>query len=311
MPARYPLVVSFQTVREVDPTAFAAERQHVERIERAASERTGHAALGDAVWRDLDSPQADSALFFAGDTAVAHIARSDNFSPRHWAVAFTATATDHAIQTPLIDAALRHVGAHGGGRIVYWVLGASDGDDRALTRLGFHPDRELHEMRVPLPLVQQPKLPAGVSVRTFEPGRDEAAWLTVNNRAFQNHDEQGDWIEDTLHRRMREPWFDPTIFFLAFDADGLAGFNWMKIDANERGEQLGEIFVIGVDPRFQGGGLGRALAIIGLDAAAERGVATGSLFVAAENAAAHHLYESLGFSVYRVDRAYETEIEAS
>jgi mycothiol synthase len=225
-------------------------------------------------------------------------------------VGFTSVADDKASQVALLQAVLHHVGTHGGGRVVYWLLDASD-DEQALTRLGFRADRELHEMHVPLPLAQQPKLPTGVSVRTFEPGRDEAAWLAVNNRAFANHDEQGGWIEETLRRRMNESWFDSTIFFLASDVDGLVGFNWMKIHTNERGDQLGEIFVIGVDPRFQGGGLGRALAIIGLDAAADRGVHTGSLFVAAENAGAHHLYESLGFTVHRVDRAYETEIVAS
>jgi mycothiol synthase len=295
----------------VGPAAFAQQRARVERIDGAAATRVGHPALGDAVWRDLDAPQTDSALFFADNVAVAHIARSDNFSPRHWAVGYSSTTTDDTTEATLLEAALQHVGAHGGGRVVFWVLGASDRDDRVLTRLGFHADRELHEMRVPLPLTQQPKLPTGVSVRSFEPGRDEAAWLEVNNRAFATHEEQGDWIEETLRRRMREPWFDPTVFFLAFDAEGLAGFNWMKISTNERSEQLGEIFVIGVDPRFQSGGLGRALAIIGLDAVAERGITTGSLFVAADNAAAHHLYDSLGFTVHRVDRAYETEVVPS
>jgi mycothiol synthase len=295
----------------VGPAAFAEQRARVERIEEAATARAGHPALGDAVWRDLDAPQPDSALFFADETALAHIARNDNFSPRHWAVGYSSATDDDATQTALVQAALVHVGAHGGGRVVFWVLGASHRDDRVLTQLGFHADRELHEMRVPLPLGQQPKLPAEVTVRPFEPGRDEAAWLAVNNRAFANHEEQGDWIEETLHRRMHESWFDPSVFFLAFDSDGLAGFNWMKIHTNERGEQLGEIFVIGVDPRFQGGGLGRALAIIGLDGVADRGVTTGSLFVAAENAGAHHLYESLGFTVHRVDRAYETEVAPS
>src|SRR4029078_10806166 len=132
-------------------------------------------------------------------------------------------------------------------------------------------------------------------VRTFEPGRDERAWLDVNNRAFANHAEQGGWIEETLHRRIEEPWFDPKLFFLAFDAKGLAGFNWLKIhDAHGRDPRLGEIFVIGTDHRAQGSALGRALAIIGLDGAHERGVDTGSLCVAAENKGAIHLYRSLG-----------------
>lgn len=310
MGARYPLVVSPSVVSEIAPSAFASQRERVGRIDRAATARTGHEALGDAVWRDLDGPQTDSALFFVDNHAVAHVARSDNFSPRHWVVGFANADADDTARTALLRAARQHVADHGGGRLVYWLLGASAGDDAALAESGFVPDRELHEMRVPLPLTTEAKLPAGVAVRAFEPARDEAAWLVVNNRAFANHAEQGGWIEDTLHRRMREPWFDPSIFFLAFEGAELAGYNWMKIHTNERAEQLGEIFVIGVDPGFQRGGLGRALAIIGLDAVAARGVSTGSLFVAADNAGAHHLYESLGFTVHRVDRAYEAEVTA-
>ena len=72
-----------------------------------------------------------------------------------------------------------------------------------------------------------------------------------------------------------------------------------------------QIFVIGIDPRMQGSGLGRALAIEGLHRVHERGVTTGSLFVAAENTGALKLYESLGFAVHRIDRAYECEVAAA
>ena len=66
--------------------------------------------------------------------------------------------------------------------------------------------------------------------------------------------------------------------------------------------------MIGVDPRMQGSGLGRALAIAGLDAVHERGVETASLFCAADNTPALALYRSLGFDVHRVDRAYDGEV---
>jgi mycothiol synthase len=296
----------------VGPAEFGTLHARVAAIDRAAEAADGFPSLNEAVWRDLDGPGTASAGFFVDDIAYAHVARSDNFSPHHWALGAT-IAPDarpggrarHAV----LRAALDHVAARGGGRVVYWVLGAVDGDDAALAELGLYPDRSLYEMRVPLPLEERPKLPAGYDVRTFEPGRDEDAWLEVNNRAFANHAEQGGWIRETLQRRMNEQWFDPTLFFLAFDAQGLAGFNWIKIhDAHARDPRLGEIFVIGIDPRAQGSGLGRALAIVGLDAAHDRGTDTGSLFVAAENEGARHLYRSLGFTVHRTDRAYEADV---
>ena len=71
--------------------------------------------------------------------------------------------------------------------------------------------------------------PHRVAVRAFEVGRDEAAWLTVNNAAFSWHGEQGDWNLATLQSRISEPWFDPAGFLL-HERDGrLAGFCWTKV----------------------------------------------------------------------------------
>lgn len=296
-------------VRAVAPGQFDEIRDTVARIEKAATANGNHPSLNEAVWRDLDVAPPDSAGFLFDDSAYAHIARSDNFAPRHWALGVS--GGDEDARRMLVTAAIDHVRAHGGGRVVWWLLGATGSDDAELASLGFRADRDLFEMHVPLPLDAQPKWPPGIDVRAFEPGRDERAWLVVNNRAFANHAEQGGWVEETLARRMREPWFDPSLFLLAFDGEGLAGFNWMKIhEAHERAPRLGEIFVVGVDPRMQGTGLGRALAVAGLQKVYERGVTTGSLFVAGENTGARTLYESLGFTVHRVDRAYECEVEA-
>jgi mycothiol synthase len=148
-----------------------------------------------------------------------------------------------------------------------------------------------------------------VEVRPFAPGEDDDAWLAVNNRAFAGHPEQGGWTTSTLARRRSEPWFDPEGFLLAFDADGLAGFCWTKIHPATDGEpELGEIFVIGVDPSRKRSGLGRALVVAGLASLADRGVRTGMLFVDGDNAPALRLYESLGFTTHRRDRAYERAV---
>jgi mycothiol synthase len=286
----------------------------VARLDEAARAADGVPALNEAVWRDLEQPAPDSAGVLVDGVAYAHVARNDNFSPRHWTVGLVVApgSRDPEVVRSVLDTAVQHIARNGGGRAVCWVLDAQPIDDDRMAASGFAPARDLYEMRVPLPVTEEPRWPDGVVVRDFEPGRDEAAWLEVNNRAFRNHPEQGGWIEETLRRRMREPWFDPSLFLLAFDEQGLAGFDWCKIhEGHGREPALGEIFVIGVDPRRAGTGLGRPLALAGLARMHGRGIGTGMLFCAADNAPALRLYRSLGFTVHRVDRAYEREVPAA
>lgn len=301
-------------VTAVPPDGMSSILPAVRSLEAAARATDGHANLGAAVWRDLDDPGLDSAGFLAPRRAYAHVARSDSFEAPHWVLGIVVhpDARDGATVDELLEAATAHVAEHGGGQVVLWVAGAHPRDDDSLGRVGFDATREVYEMRVGLPLGEVPRWPPGTTVRPFEPGRDEAAWLAVNNRAFRNHPEQGGWIEATLARRMSEPWFDPALFLLAFDESGLAGFDWLKVhDAYGDDPALGEIFVIGVDPRVHGTGLGRALAVAGLGAVAARGITTGMLYCAADNAPALRLYHRIGFAVHRVDRAYERLVGAS
>ncbi len=107
----------------------------------------------------------------------------------------------------------------------------------------------------------------------------------------------------TLAARVVADWFEPDGFLL-HERDGrLAGFCWTKIH-RDVDPPVGEIYVIGVDPDAQGGGLGRALTLAGLHSIARRGVHTGMLFVDADNTAAVTLYERLGFVVRRRDLAF-------
>jgi len=166
---------------------------------------------------------------------------------------------------------------------------------------GFDRFRALWQMRRSLrePL-DQPVLPAGRTLRTFVPGRDEDDWLSLNGRAFAKHPEQGGWTRHDLELREQEPWFDPAGFFIAERDGQMAGFHWTKV----HGPDLGEVYVVGVDPAEQGSGLGRALTLAGLRHLQDLGVAQAMLYVDEDNVPAIRMYEALGFTRARVDAMY-------
>lgn len=210
--------------------------------------------------------------------------------------------------------------AETGKRLRIWAHGGHAAARHLAQVLGMALFRELRQMRRPLTDhdLPEPVLPPDVRVRTFVPGEDDAEWLAVNAEAFSHHPEQGSLTQRDLDDRKAEPWFDPEGFFLAeritaerpAGADGrpaggrIIGFHWTKVHADE---QLGEVYVLGVSPGAQGGGLGRALTLIGLRHLADAGLPTAMLYVDADNAAAVRVYERLGFTTYETDLMYRTE----
>ncbi|MDQ0787822.1 mycothiol synthase [Streptomyces sp. B3I8] len=193
-----------------------------------------------------------------------------------------------------------------GKRLRVWAHGGHSAARHLAQVLGLTLFRELRQMRRPLTGFDapEPKLPEGVTVRTFRPGQDDAAWLAANAEAFAHHPEQGSLTQRDLDDRMAEPWFDPEGFFLAERDGELLGFHWTKAHAEEG---LGEVYVVGVRPSAQGGGLGKALTTIGLRHLAERGLPTAMLYVDADNTAAVTVYERLGFTTHETDLMYRTE----
>ncbi|NJP47009.1 mycothiol synthase [Actinacidiphila epipremni] len=194
-------------------------------------------------------------------------------------------------------------------RLRVWAHGGHPAARHLAVQLGLSLFRELRQMRRALDAgldgLPEPVLPPGVTVRTFRPGEDDAAWLALNARAFAHHPEQGSLTQRDLDDRMSEPWFDPAGFFLAFRGAELVGFHWTKVHSDLG---LGEVYVVGVSPTAQGGGLGRALTAIGLrHLAADRGLPGVLLYVDADNAPAVAVYERLGFTTHEVDLMYRTE----
>lgn len=199
-------------------------------------------------------------------------------------------------------------------RLRLWAHGDLPAARALASSLGLREGRRLEQWRrslaSPLPPVE---LPDGVTLRTFRPGEDDEAWLEVNARAFAGHPEQGRWTTKDLRTRMHEPWFDPQGFLLA-DADGrLAGFHWTKVhDTDQRGhEPIGEVYVVGVDPGWQGRRLGRALTVAGLARLQASGLPQAMLYVESDNAPAKATYRSLGFIPWNTDVMFSRDPDTS
>jgi mycothiol synthase len=275
---------------------------------------TGIVPLGDDAWTGMHALAGrDRGLFDDSGDAYAHLARHHE---GEWSIELVARPGAHVDLDALLADALAVIADEGGGHVTYWVHGieSDPGADARATRAGFVAERDLLQMRVPLPLADAARWPEGTTVRTFRVGEDEAAWVPVNNRAFAGHPEQGAWTVEMLEAREQEDWFDPEGFVLAFDADGLAGFCWTKVHPPQpprEPEALGEIYVIGADPSRHGRGYGRALTTEGLASLAARGITVGMLYVDADNEAAVGLYRALGFVVHRTDRAYGRDVASA
>jgi mycothiol synthase len=91
---------------------------------------------------------------------------------------------------------------------------------------------------------------------------------------------------------MAEDWFDPAGLLVADTGDGLRGFHWTK----QHSAEVGEVYVVAIDPAAQGQGLGRVLTLAGLHHLAGLGVHEVLLYVESDNTPAVHVYDGLGFS---------------
>lgn len=194
----------------------------------------------------------------------------------------------------------------------------SHGDHEAAADLaasyGYRAIRELWRMRLVRQApssdeVQDPpayETPDGVTLRTFVPHQDEAAWIAANAAAFAHHPEQGSLTLADLQARMEEPWFDPAGFFLAVnDAGEILGFHWTKVHPARAGQEaMGEVYVVGVAPQAQGLGLGKTLTRQGMDHLQAAGLRAIMLYVDADNEAAVSLYRKLGFTKWDSDVMY-------
>ncbi len=288
----YGCLMRFRPLRRADDLG------RLERLFDACRSADGHAPLGDHAYLDLVSGGDPVGVVAEAEGEMVAYGHATANRTGGWTVGIAVhpRRRDPRLVDETLTATLE---AAGPGEITCWVYHPVIGG--SVRRLGFREDRRLLQLRRDLPPDEQPVFPAGITVAPFQVGADEAAWLEVNNRAFAGHPENGAWTPDILRDRLAQQWFDARGCLMARDGSVLVGFCWTKVHAGG----VGEIYVIAVDPGYQGRSLGRALILAGLWYLTEaRAASQGMLYVEADNDRALGLYRELGFHLDHVDQAF-------
>ncbi len=183
-----------------------------------------------------------------------------------------------------------------------WSFGDLPGARAFAAARQLHPARELLVMETPLDDVAPTRLPAGVTIRGFRPG-DEDALLGVNARAFAHHPEQGAMDAADFAARTAEPWFRAEDLLVAERDGRLVGFHWTK----RHDPALWEVYVLAVDPEAHGGGIGKALLRAGLHHMVDEHGQRVLLYVEGDQEAATGLYRAHGFRTTHKDVMYVSD----
>jgi mycothiol synthase len=288
------------------PSLTPDDQQRIRELIAAASRADGIAPVGEQVLRELALRRTRHLVATEEDRVVGYL----NLMPA------TNAATPMAELVVAPEARRRGIGSGmlmaaltaGGEATRVWAHGNLEPARATAAALGLKAVRELWQMRRTLRGLPPTVLPSGVHVRPYRGPVDDAELLRVNSAAFSWHPEQAGLTREDIAERRSEPWFEPDGLFLAFDEQTrmLVGFHWTKVHREQPG--LGEVYVLAVDPSERGRGLGRALTLVGLHHLAGR--LSGDrepevmLYTEADNAAAVHTYQRLGFDVSGVDTAY-------
>lgn len=208
----------------------------------------------------------------------------------------------------MLEAAAHTVSLSGGGTIEYWIENVNDEDDNLPVSAGYSPFRDLKILSRSIPAI-----PAEIETREFIPS-DCKEIIRINNAAFYWHPEQGGMTETSLKETQSEAWYTNDDFRILEINGELKGFCWMKVHGSsctccDKSKLLkGEIFVIAVDPSLQGQGLGRQLALAGLEWMSKKKIREVFLYVESDNHPALKTYDSLGFKHLSTNRCFQRVI---
>jgi mycothiol synthase len=261
----------------------------VDRVVRSAAEADAVEPVDEAARMSLRNHGLDANRVWLGDLGFALLRGHDVdvvVDPEH---------RGHGLGRALVEAVVDEAP----GELTAWSHADHPAAAALARRFGFRPTRALWVMERAAAPVDVPEVD-GVTIRGYrESDADEV--IRVNAAAFAHHPEQGSMDAANLAERMAERWFDPAGLLVADAGEGLLAFHWTK----QHSADLGEVYVVAVDPSAQGRGLGRAVTAAGLAHLTSLGVRRILLYVESDNEPAIATYSRLGFEHTQTHVQYE------
>jgi mycothiol synthase len=202
------------------------------------------------------------------------------------------------VGTVLREAAEARALERGAAIVRQYVPAGNEAARSQLLAAGYWPAYSYFRMR--RELADAPAPPADVRVRPFSRGPDDAAVHTLVEEAMAGvGGNEPRSLESWQAAKVDKEGWDPSLWLLHEDADGLAG-----VVLCERWEEgVGYVDYLAVAARARGQGLGRALLLHGFAALRDTGLGVAELSVQGENASATRLYEAVGMRpVWTIER---------
>ena len=185
-----------------------------------------------------------------------------------------------------------------------------------IKNLGYSHVRSFYTMRIqmdaPPPLAQ---FPESICLKQVDVESDLEAVYRADQDAFRDH---YGFVEEKFengfarfrHHFLETENYDPTLWFIAWDGDEIAGINICRPHANDD-NSVGYVSSLGVRRAWRKRGLGLALLQHSFGEFYRRGKKTVDLGVDADSlTGALHLYKKAGMSIFSQFDKYEKELRA-
>jgi mycothiol synthase len=195
------------------------------------------------------------------------------------------------------------------GRLRVWTPSKVRAVAEAYERLGLEPIRHSFRMAIELDHPPEPPTwPEGLSPGPFEAGQERAVYDAFRETWLDTWAPEEESFEEWAHWTVEREGFDPTLWFLAYAGEEIAGFSLCR--PSETRPDTGYVNLLGVRRPWRRRGLGEALLRHSFVELYRRGFPRVALGVdAGSPTGATRLYERAGMHVVRRLDIYERELD--